>query len=127
MLREVAKCLGLTSKNLYSSWEVMKNNGNLSGASNLCVLNHHNEMAIDELKNEKSNSGISQSKWAICLSMGPGICLEGILIRDVRKCHRKLSMYKSVADYRKVVHIGESRIIRSPLCTSIIPFVKKLI
>jgi len=105
VLREVAKCLGLTSKNLYSSWEVMKNNGNLSGASNLSVLNHHNEMAMEKTRNVKFNTGISKSKWAICLSMGPGVCLEGILIRDARKCFPELPMYKSVNDRRKVVHI----------------------
>ena len=42
VLREVAKSLGVTTDSMFSSWEVMKKNGNLSGASNLCVLDHHN-------------------------------------------------------------------------------------
>eukprot|EP00964_Phaeocystis_antarctica_P151248 scaffold118805_cov63-Phaeocystis_antarctica.AAC.1 len=24
------------------------------------------------------------SDWAVCLSMGPGVCLEGLLLRNVR-------------------------------------------
>lgn len=111
VLREVAKGLGLTSKNLHTSWEVMKKNGNLSGASNLSVLNHHNEMAMKQMQNSEFDAGTLTSKWAICLSMGPGVCLEGILIRDARKCFPKLPMYKSVEDHRKVVHIGESLIL----------------
>ena len=50
------------------------NHGNLSGASNLAVLDHHNQMAKT-----------ATSEWALCLSMGPGVCLEGLILRNIRK------------------------------------------
>ena len=111
-MKEVADSLGVSSKNLYSSWEVMNNNGNLSGASNLSVLNHHNEL-------RQRSQGVSplSSGWAVGLSMGPGICLECVLIRDIRPGritiepsrllpHKPLD--ESIAVRRKEVHIGQS-------------------
>jgi len=81
VLREVAQGLGVTDSALACSWEVMKAHGNLSGASNLAVLDVHNSR--DEA--QRSTSG----EWAVCLSMGPGVCLEGVLLCDVRKKVRR--------------------------------------
>eukprot|EP00751_Fragilariopsis_kerguelensis_P000392 CAMPEP_0170825362 /NCGR_PEP_ID=MMETSP0733-20121128/45899_1 /TAXON_ID=186038 /ORGANISM="Fragilariopsis kerguelensis, Strain L26-C5" /LENGTH=855 /DNA_ID=CAMNT_0011188877 /DNA_START=177 /DNA_END=2741 /DNA_ORIENTATION=+ len=74
VLIEVAKSLGVSKQKMFSSWEVMTQHGNLSGASNLAILDHHNQMKAQNI-----------SEWALCLSMGPGVCLEGILLRDVRR------------------------------------------
>lgn len=105
VLREVAKSLGVTEDNLHSSWEVMRNNGNLSGASNLAVLNHHNELA-----NGNILGGLDRttSEWSICLSMGPGVCLEGVLLRDVRCKFRSYSpICKSVEKATSAAaHVG---------------------
>eukprot|EP00581_Thalassiosira_minuscula_P018801 CAMPEP_0183717160 /NCGR_PEP_ID=MMETSP0737-20130205/10847_1 /TAXON_ID=385413 /ORGANISM="Thalassiosira miniscula, Strain CCMP1093" /LENGTH=918 /DNA_ID=CAMNT_0025946547 /DNA_START=104 /DNA_END=2857 /DNA_ORIENTATION=- len=135
ILKEVANSLGVDSKqNLYSSWEVMKNNGNLSGASNLSVVNHHS--MLSQLNSEKGGGGGDAttnptmrhrtSEWAVCISMGPGVCLEGVLLRDVGyKAAANLPMFRSLEevsnsivdavttrdarnagmDTRKVVHI----------------------
>ncbi len=126
VLKEVASSLGVSKQNMLSSWEVMNNNGNLSGASNLCVLNHHNELRTKNQGDELSTSG-----WAVALSMGPGVCLEGVLLRDVRvgvvlpNCFSKTQIDEAYSirgnescfnpikhvimehDKRKVVHIGE--------------------
>ena len=116
VLKEVASSLGLSRQNMYSSWEVMNNNGNLSGASNLCVLNHHNELR------NKINCNVA-SGWAVGLSMGPGLCLEGVLLRDLRvtpnytmSSEISTGIYRGSEstfdlkhvslDTRKVVHIG---------------------
>ena len=77
VLNEVAGALGVSKSNMQSSWEIMTMHGNLSGASNLAVIDHHNQMA----KNRPSDT----CEWQLCLSMGPGVCLEGVLLRDVRK------------------------------------------
>ena len=117
VLKEVGSSLGVSRQNMLSSWEVMNNNGNLSGASNLCVLNHHNELRATNQGHELSKSG-----WAVALSMGPGVCLEGVLLRDLRvelpSCISsaqideggyRSSLYDGFMkdDTRKVVHIGK--------------------
>ena len=57
---------GLTDDHFTASWEVMKMYGNLSGSSNLVVLDF--------------NRRTEYSRWNICLSVGPGICLESLLV-----------------------------------------------
>ena len=124
VLKEVEASLGVSRQNMLSSWEVMNNNGNLSGASNLCVLNHHNQ-----LRAKNQGDTLSTSGWAVALSMGPGVCLEGVLLRDVRvgsqNCFPSTQIENEgeyiargnestfdlvkdgINDTRKVVHIGE--------------------
>jgi len=72
VLQEVAKASGVEEEALASSYAVMRAHGNLSGASNMAVLDHHNRGNTDE---EEDN------KWVLCISMGPGVCIEGILCR----------------------------------------------
>uniref|UniRef100_A0A7S1Y785 FAD-binding domain-containing protein n=1 Tax=Grammatophora oceanica TaxID=210454 RepID=A0A7S1Y785_9STRA len=72
VLQMVAQSLGTNKDRLSSSWNIMTAHGNLSGASNLAVLDHHNNLP------ERG------SEWAVCLSMGPGVCLDGVLLRDAR-------------------------------------------
>ena len=107
VLREVAKSLHVTDDNLHSSWEVMRNNGNLSGASNLAVLNHHNELANGNIL---GGPGKAASEWSICLSMGPGVCLEGVLLRDVRCKFRSYSpIYKPVQKDTSAADVSHQR------------------
>lgn len=74
VLREVQQSLHLERSDFSWSWDVMQSHGNLSGASNLCVLDHHNRhIAVA--------NGKPRSSWAICLSMGPGPCLESVLLK----------------------------------------------
>ena len=54
----------------------MKAHGNLSGASNLAVLDH---------LNRRTHGLPLQRRWVLCLSMGPGACLEGLVLRPPRK------------------------------------------
>ena len=75
VLEEVAKSLDVQDKTVMRwSWDVMTKHGNLSGASNLAVLDCHNRDYREP-----------RAKWAICLSMGPGPCLEGVLLRSLHK------------------------------------------
>lgn len=67
VLKEVAEASGVDDSALASSYAVMNAHGNLSGASNMAVLDHHN----------RSTEGTD--KWVLCISMGPGVCIEGIL------------------------------------------------
>eukprot|EP00931_Biecheleriopsis_adriatica_P091994 TRINITY_DN65832_c0_g1_i1.p1 TRINITY_DN65832_c0_g1~~TRINITY_DN65832_c0_g1_i1.p1 ORF type:complete len:695 (+),score=87.24 TRINITY_DN65832_c0_g1_i1:194-2086(+) len=69
ILKAVAEALGMGATQLEASWGVMKAHGNLSGASNLAALDHHNRC----IKPERD--------WVLCLSMGPGLCLEGVVLR----------------------------------------------
>ena len=58
-----------------ASWEVMEAQGNLSGASNLVVLDRVRRMA-------GSGRGIYAAKrYCVCISMGPGVGIETILLR----------------------------------------------
>jgi len=70
VLKEVAQAIGVTADHLASSWEVMRARGNLSGASNLAVLDQQNARGGRE--------------WVVCLSMGPGACLEGLVLLRVQ-------------------------------------------
>jgi len=67
VLKEVAQASGVGDEALASSYSVMRQHGNLSGASNMAVLDHHN------------HSCEVVDKWVLCISMGPGVCIEGIL------------------------------------------------
>ena len=77
VLREVQKSLGVEKEDMLWSWDVMESHGNLSGASNLAVLDWYNKSQKSKDWNQK------RSQWAICLSMGPGPCLEGVLLKSL--------------------------------------------
>jgi len=71
VLKEMAEACGVPDEALASSYAVMNAHGNLSGASNMAVLDHHNRSCeLDD-------------KWVLCISMGPGVCIEGILCRRI--------------------------------------------
>ena len=52
----------------------MKEHGNTSGSSNLAVLHH-------ELTREQDVT--ARRDWIMCLAAGPGICVEGALLRRI--------------------------------------------
>ena len=52
----------------------MTEHGNTSGSSNLAVLHH-------ELTREQDVS--TRRNWIMCLAAGPGICVEGALLRRI--------------------------------------------
>lgn len=68
IIEGVCQAFRSTKDRFQASWKVMKENGNLSGASNLAVLHHQ-----AHLKESRP--------WVLCLSMGPGVCLEGLVLR----------------------------------------------
>lgn len=68
ILQKVGRGLGIDDKeHMKASWAIMKANGNLSGASNMAVLDKQNKLG--------------GRNWVVCLSMGPGISLEGLVLR----------------------------------------------
>ncbi|CAE8738202.1 unnamed protein product [Polarella glacialis] len=71
VLHEVAKAADAADEQLAASWAVMKAHGNLSGASNLSVLDYQNRV----VENGR--------QWVLCLGMGPGVCIEGLLLQRV--------------------------------------------
>ncbi|CAE8585690.1 unnamed protein product [Polarella glacialis] len=71
VLHEVAKAADATDEQLAASWAVMKAHGNLSGASNLSVLDYQNRV----VENGR--------RWVLCLAMGLGVCIEGLLLQRV--------------------------------------------
>jgi len=91
IVQEVCSGLGVAESALESTRKVMIHHGNLSGSSNMAVLDVHNrDCAAD----------YTDDKWALCLSMGPGVCIEGILMR-------RLCQLKSTVDPRKVSALAQ--------------------
>lgn len=82
IVQEVAGSLGVSESALESTCAVMRQHGNLSGASNMSVLDHHNRT---------SESAEVDNKWVLCVSMGPGVCIEGALLRRINSWTAKES------------------------------------
>lgn len=59
----------LNKKQTEATWQVLKNYGNMSSGTFLFVL--------DELRREKM-----QNKWTVGLGFGPGLSMEGILLKN---------------------------------------------
>lgn len=74
ILHKVAQALGLQRSDLEASWEVMRQFGNMSSATVLFVLER---TKVDPHK-----------PWAPCLAFGPGLSIEGFLLRS---CCGKIS------------------------------------
>lgn len=68
IIQAVKKALNLEEGLTEASWEILKNYGNMSSATILFVLNKLLE------KN-------SSNKWTVGLGFGPGLSIEGILLR----------------------------------------------
>ena len=81
----IQKCLNLTPEQLFASWFVMKKYGNLSGSSNLVVLDYIMRIragaVVDELENISLPSDFSKYSHVIGLAFGPGLCVECVLFQ----------------------------------------------
>ena len=67
IVQAVEDGLELTPSHTSSSWDVLKQYGNISSAAYLCVLNR--------LRKQQN-----AQKWAVGLGFGPGLCFEGMLL-----------------------------------------------
>lgn len=71
ILEAVAQTLGLNSESdLRDSWDVLEQYGNMSSATFLFVL-------------ERQNARAKEKEWSIGLGFGPGLALEGVLLKNV--------------------------------------------
>jgi chalcone synthase len=84
IIRGIQKCLNLKDEQLCASWFVMFNYGNLSGSSNLVVLEHFRRWKYSLNKPIHENiifpQDFNQYKYIIGLSFGPGIAVECVLL-----------------------------------------------
>lgn len=84
IIRGVSSCLNLKDEQLCASWFVMINYGNLSGSSNLVVLEHFRRWKYSNIKPSHPNisfpQDFNQYQYLIGISFGPGIALECVLL-----------------------------------------------
>jgi len=73
VLEYVAEGLGVSKERMAPSWYCMKRWGNLSGSSNLVVLDHWRKLPSDVACEPK--------KHVVCMSFGPGVGMELLLLR----------------------------------------------
>jgi len=69
ILETVQEKLGISREQIQSSWDVLKLHGNMSGATNLQVADHY----------RRSKESLKYP-WAVCVSFGPGLGMEGLLL-----------------------------------------------
>jgi alkylresorcinol/alkylpyrone synthase len=83
IIRGVQQCLDLKDEQVCASWFVMKYCGNLSGSSNLVVVEHFYRWRSSSSKPSCSDvvfpDDLSQYQYIIGLSFGPGIGVECVL------------------------------------------------
>ncbi|CAF1190078.1 unnamed protein product [Rotaria sordida] len=83
IIRGIQQCLNLQPEQLCASWFVMTNYGNLSGSSNLVVVEHIRRWKYSSTKPVCKNvifpEDFNQYKYIIGLSFGPGLAVECIL------------------------------------------------
>ena len=84
IIRGITNCLNLKDEQLCASWFVMINYGNLSGSSNLVVLEHFRRWKYSSIIPYQENitfpDDFHKYKYLIGLSFGPGIALECVLL-----------------------------------------------
>ena len=73
ILQGVRDSVGTMDERMLASWHVMKKYGNLSGSSNLVVLDFNRNRDINPQMKE----------MVVCVSMGPGVAMEGLLLRNL--------------------------------------------
>lgn len=71
IIQAIEKALKLEREQTVSSWKVLAEYGNMSSATFLFVL--------DELSRQEN-----QKKWAVGLAFGPGLSIEGVLLKQAR-------------------------------------------
>lgn len=78
VLKYVAESLNISKGRMASSWYCMKKYGNLSGSSNLVVLDHWRKLP----KATAPTDIVPESKkHVVCMSFGPGVGMELLLLR----------------------------------------------
>jgi hypothetical protein len=70
-----AAALGLSRADFEVSWDFLAVHGNTSGSSNLALL--HNELLKGAAK------GAARPRHILCLGIGPGLALEGVLLARI--------------------------------------------
>lgn len=75
VLEYVAEGLGVEKERMAASWYCMKRWGNLSGSSNLVVLDHWRKMPDDVERDSR--------RFVVCMSFGPGIGMELLLLKAI--------------------------------------------
>lgn len=70
ILRAIIDALDIETKQTTSSWDVLRENGNMSSATLVFVL--------DDIRKHRKRNG---SKWIPSLAFGPGLNVEGALLR----------------------------------------------
>lgn len=90
VLQLTADALGLPDSAFAVSWDFLAEHGNTSGSSNLALL--HNEL----MRAGTDESPITKN--IICIGIGPGLALEGLLLQRTGKEERQgLQLLKPVA------------------------------
>jgi hypothetical protein len=72
VLQLTAKALALPDAAFEVSWQFLAEHGNTSGSSNLALL--HNEL------HRPGSSAAPRTRHIMCLGIGPGLALEGLLL-----------------------------------------------
>jgi alpha-pyrone synthase len=75
ILQLTAKALGLSDDQFAVSWEFLQQHGNTSGSSNLALL--HRELI------RPGTDASPRTRDIMCVGIGPGLALEGLLLRRV--------------------------------------------
>jgi hypothetical protein len=75
ILQLTAKALGLQDAAFAVSWEFLQQHGNTSGSSNLALL--HRELM------RPGTAASPRTPDIMCVGIGPGLALEGLLLRRV--------------------------------------------
>jgi len=73
ILQLTAEALGLQDSDFAVSWQFLREHGNTSGSSNLALL--HNELIRAGTEESPRTQDI------LCIGIGPGMALEGLLLR----------------------------------------------
>ena len=85
IIRGVQNCLNLQAEQLCGSWFVMFNYGNLSGSSNLVVVEHLYRWKYSSAKPQCNHvifpANFSKYQFIVGLSFGPGVAVECVLLQ----------------------------------------------
>jgi alpha-pyrone synthase len=99
ILQLTAKTLGLPDVAFATSWEFLQQHGNTSGSSNLALL--HRELI--RAGTEES----PRTRDIMCVGIGPGLALEGLLLRRVPPKQQQQQQGLGVVA-RQLAHVQQS-------------------
>jgi len=80
VLKYVAESLSISKNRMASSWYCMKKWGNLSGSSNLVVLDQWRKLP-PKAEGDVNYIQPESKKHVVCMSFGPGVGMELLLLR----------------------------------------------